>query len=430
LGEHQSSGAVSASAVSRRRAALATVALTLAAAACGAGSHPGSATSAPSGPPSGAGPGLTASTITIGNVSTVGGLVPGLFEGARYGVEAYADYVNSQGGVDGRKLQVDTGDDGLLCTQNKSVTQGMENDVVAFVGGFSLYDSCGADALPATVPYIGVSTDTQLNEAPNFFSPQPILHGQATGPLLYYKAHYPQAILHVGALVADVAPAPDAWAAEKAAMESLGYHVSVVDQYGPLTLQFTANVVQMQQAGVQMVVLDQADVATIARFVDAMQAQGWHPQLVTTSGTAYDPTFVQQAGDSAAANITSAQLQSLYLGQDASSVPAVSTFDHWYGVAFPGHQPDIYALYGWASAELFVQALKAAGSHLDRATILAALGKITSFDADGLLPEANPAGKKPPTCFLLAHVVNGQWQRLEPASGFDCSGSYFTAPGS
>jgi branched-chain amino acid transport system substrate-binding protein len=438
LGEPQPSRAASSSARRPRRVRLllTSAAVVLAGAACGAGTHPGAAstTSAPSGstssPPSGSGPGITSSTITIGNVATVGGLVPGLFEGARYGVEAYADYVDSTGGVDGRKLQVDAGDDALSCTQNKSVTEGMAGDVVAFVGGFSLFDSCGDLALPATVPVVAVSPDVPLNEAPNFFSPQPIQHGIATGPLLYYKQHFPQAVLHVGALVAGLAPAPDAWAAEKAGMESLGYHISVVDQYEPLTTQFTADVVQMQQAGVQMVVLDQADLASIARFVDAMQVQGFHPALVTSAGPAYAATLVQQAGTQAASTITVAQLDALYLGQDASSVPAVATFDHWYGVAFPGHQPDLYALYGWASAALFVQAVKDAGANLSRAGILSALGKITSFDAGGLMPKSNPAGKQPPTCFVLAHVVNGQWQRIEPATGFDCSGSYFKAPGS
>jgi branched-chain amino acid transport system substrate-binding protein len=435
VGEPQLSRAVGARHRLRLTAVLAGAALL--AAACGAGTHPGAAStssSSPSGstssPPSGSGPGITASTITIGNVATVGGLVPGLFEGARYGVEAYADYLNSTGGVDGRKLEVDAGDDALSCTQNKSVTEGMEGSVVAFVGGFSLYDSCGDLALPATVPVVAVSPDVPLNEAPNFFSPQPILHGIATGPLLYYKQHYPQAVLHVGALVAGLAPAPDAWAAEEAGMESLGYHISVVDQYEPLTTQFTADVVQMQQAGVQMVVLDQADVASIARFVDAMQVQGFHPTIVTSAGPAYASTFVQQAGTQAASLVTIAQTDALYLGQDASAVPAVATFDHWYGVAFPGHQPDLYALYGWASAALFVQAVKGAGANLSQAGILAALGKITSFDAGGLMAASDPAGKQPPTCFVLAHPVNGQWQRIEPSSGFDCSGSYFKAPGS
>jgi len=424
------------------RGAVVALGVALVAAGCGSGVHPSSSpstsaasastTSTASTTPAatGSGPGITASTITVGNVSTVGGLVPGLFEGARYGVEAYADYVNSTGGVDGRKLVVDTGDDQLSCTTNTAQSLSLLPDVAAFVGNFSLFDYCGAKALPATVPYIGVSTDTPLNNYPNFYSPNPIQHGWATGPLLYFKQHYPQAILHVGALVAGVAPAPDSWAAEKQAMDSLGYHISVVDQYFPLTTQFTSDVIGMQQAGVQMVVLDATDVATDARFVDAMVAQGFKPALVTSAGTAYDATFIEQAGVQAASMITSAQHQVLYDGED-SSVPAVGVFDHWYQVAWPGHKPDVYALYAWASAELFVQAVRNAGSVLSRASILAALGKITSFDADGLMAPADPASRQPSTCFILARVVNGAWQRVDsPSSGWICTGSFFKASGS
>jgi ABC-type branched-subunit amino acid transport system substrate-binding protein len=416
----------------------------LAAAGCGSGVHPNAspststsggttstastATSAPV--VTGSGPGITPITITIGNVSTVGGLVPGLFEGARYGVEAYADYVNSTGGVDGRKLVVDTGDDQLSCTTNTAQTVSLLPDVAAFVGNFSLYDYCGAQAIPTTVPYIGVSTDTQLNNRPDFYSPNPIQDGWSTGPLLYFKQHYPQAVLHVGALVAGVEPAPQSWAAEEKAMKSLGYHISVVDQYFPLTTQFTSDVIGMQQAGVQMVVLDPTDVATDARFVDAMVAQGFKPALVTSAGTAYDATFIQQAGPQAASLVTSAQHQVLYDGQDAA-IPAVGVFDHWYQVAWPGHEPDVYALYAWASAELFVQAVRNAGSVLSRASILAALAKITSFDADGLMAPADTAARQPSTCFILARVVNGKWQRVDsPSTGWICTGSFFNASGS
>jgi branched-chain amino acid transport system substrate-binding protein len=417
------------------------LAVALVAAGCGSGVHPGaspstSATTSTTGSTTssapvatGSGPGITAGTITIGNVSTVGGLVPGLFEGARYGVEAYADYVNSTGGVDGRKLVVDTGDDQLSCTTNTAQSLSLLPDVAAFVGNFSLFDYCGAQAIPTTVPYIGVSTDVPLNNRPNFYSPNPIQDGWATGSLLYFKQHYPQAVLHVGALVAGVAPAPASWAAEEKAMQSLGYHISVVDQYFPLTTQFTSDVIGMQQAGVQMVVLDPTDVATDARFVDAMVAQGFKPALVTSAGTAYDATFIQQAGVQAASMITSAQHQVLYDGQD-SSIPAVAVFDHWYQVAWPGHEPDVYALYAWASAELFVQAVRSAGSVLSRASILAALARITSFDADGLMAPADPAARQPSTCFIIARVINGNWQRVDtPPNGWICTGSFFKASG-
>ena len=62
--------------------------------------------------------GVTPSTITIGNVSTE---TAGLFTGSVVGTEAYADYVNSTGGVDGRKLVVDARDDQFTGAGNKQL---------------------------------------------------------------------------------------------------------------------------------------------------------------------------------------------------------------------------------------------------------------------------------------------------------------------
>jgi len=50
------------------------------------------------------------------------GSVPGLFQGAPYGVEAYFDYINSKGGVNGRQLKVDSYDDAFSGQSNESET--------------------------------------------------------------------------------------------------------------------------------------------------------------------------------------------------------------------------------------------------------------------------------------------------------------------
>ena len=74
-----------------------------------------------------------------------------------------------------------------------------------------------------------------------------------------------------------------------------------------------------------------------------------------------------------------------------------------------------------------MQALKAAGPKAKRADVLAQLRKITSFDGSGMLAPANPAGKKPPTCWLLTVVKNGQFVRTDPQKGFRCDGPYYYA---
>ena len=110
------------------------------------------------------------------------------------------------------------------------------------------------------------------------------------------------------------------------------------------------------------------------------------------------------------------QLQALYLGGDAKTAPEVNLFLTWLAKTHPGFQPDIYTVYGWASARLFTQALQAAGVNPTRASVLAALQKVHSFDSNGLLATGDPASKKAPTCWLLVKANNNQYQRCSPPS--------------
>ncbi|HUA93964.1 MAG TPA: ABC transporter substrate-binding protein, partial [Acidimicrobiales bacterium] len=124
------------------------------------------------------------------------------------------------------------------------------------------------------------------------------------------------------------------------------------------------------------------------------------------------------------------QANALYLGQDSKSVPQVSDFLHWVNGLYPGFTPDLFTLYGWTSAELYVDALKKAGTDPTRASLLAALKGTTNFDASGMVAPANPAEHDPPSCWLLARVVNGKFQRYDmPSTGFRCDGTYEHASG-
>src|SRR5580700_12083439 len=78
--------------------------------------------------------GITSTSVSIGNVST---LLEGIFKGAAVGTEAYADYVNSQGGIHGRKIIVDSSDDQYAGATNKDQTQEDITRDFAMVGGFS-----------------------------------------------------------------------------------------------------------------------------------------------------------------------------------------------------------------------------------------------------------------------------------------------------
>ena len=373
--------------------------------------------------------GLTSSTVTIGNVSTQSA---GIFTGSVVGSEAYADYVNSTGGVDGRKIVVDAEDDQFTGAGNKQQTQNAVDKDFALVGSFSLEDSFGETVLAQNpdVPDVSTTLAPSLNQLPNTFSANPTGLGWPTGPLDYYKRLYPTQVLHTATLASTFPSALASWKLEQPVLKQAGYKVVYFSEVPLTQTDFTQNVVDMRSDGVQLIYIDQLPENYAGALLKALAQQNFHPVLVI--GTAsYSEALVSAAGG--AANVDGSNLEmpnALFLGEDASQIPAVSTFLTWVQKASPGFKADYYTLAGWANTQLFVQALKAAGPHPTQGSVQEQLRRITSFNASNLLATTNPADRKQATCYLIAKVVNGQFVRSDdppvdgPTNGYRCDGGF------
>ena len=371
--------------------------------------------------------GVTADSITVGNVSDLSGPVPGIFQGAVVGTQAYFAKVNSEGGVYGRQLKLAIGDGQLDCSRNKAVTADLAPKVFAFVGSFSLYDDCGSDIIGAKpgLPDVHSAIGTKTQKLANNFSFAPMGRGWRTGPLVYYRKTFAAKWQHIGAIYANVGGSPAIWAGVKKAIEHEGGKVVSEYAYGPTDTDFTSTIIRMRNDGVQMVYNTAVDGAYGARFVNAARAQHVDWPLVFGGG-AYDKTFLAQAGANANGVWDDAQYSLFFNRDEAASIPAVKDFQYWTDVVGKDQTKDLYEVYGWASAALFVQALKAAGPRATQPSLMTALRAIRSFDAGGLVATADPSQKKPATCWVLAKVVNGAYQRIDsPKGAFRCDGSYY-----
>jgi ABC-type branched-subunit amino acid transport system substrate-binding protein len=378
--------------------------------------------------------GITTDSVTVGNVSTLS--LGGLFKGAAVGTQAYASYVNSTGGVNGRKIKVDGADDGFTGATNKQATQNAITNDFALVGNFSLEDSYGGSLLAANpgMPDVSNVLDTTTGSLPNVFSPVPLNGGWQEGGLQYFKKKFPTDIGAVGAMVADLPSAQTAWAGEKYVMEKVGYHIVYAANYGVANTDFTSNVIAMKNAGVKILVVDSMAETYASALLKNLVQQNFHPVVVLGAAT-YTAKLVPDSGGPAAVNGAFLdQSTSLYLGQDASSIPAVATFLHWVNVASPGFKADLFTLYGWLSAQLFAQGLQNAGANPSRGSLLTQMGKINSFDGNHMIGPNNPAAKSVGNCYLIGQVVNGDFQRLDDPAvssgthGFRCDYSYVTPP--
>ena len=370
--------------------------------------------------------GVTPNSILLGNVADISGPVPGLFQGAVIGTQAYLAKVNSEGGVFGRQLKLQTGDGQLDCGQNKAQHAALSSKVFAFVGSFSLYDDCGQESLNGkNVPDVHNALGQKAAGAPNNFSVQPLPTGWRTGPLQYYKQKFGDRFTKIGTIWANAGGAGATWVGTRKAIESVGGKVLYERGFGPTDTDFTADVVAMRNEGVQMVYISASDAPTFARFVKAARSQRVDWPIIA-GGIGYDEGFIKQAGAAAEGVLNDQQYAMFFNPEDGEKIPAVKDFQTWTSRVAPGRKRDVFAVFGWSSAALFVQALKAAGPQAKRDTVLAELKKITSFDAGGLIAPANPAAKQPAHCYILNEVKGGKWQRLEsPANAFRCDGTYF-----
>jgi branched-chain amino acid transport system substrate-binding protein len=378
--------------------------------------------------------GITATSVKVGNVST---LTAGLFTGAQVGTQAYAAYANSTGGVNGRRIVVDNGDDNFTGAANKQATQNAIANDFALVGGFSLEDSFGGTVLKQNpgVPDVSVKLDLATGKLPNVFSAVPAAGGWEEGPIQYFKGKFPQDISAVGTLISNLPSAQPGWNGEKYVMGKVGYKVIYVGEVAVTQSDFTANVVAMKNQGVKMLFIDQLPEQYASSLLKAMVQQNFHP-VVVLGAAAYNNTLVEASGGASAVNGDYlSQNSSLYLGGDATSIPAVGTFLHWVNVVSPGFKVDLFTLYGWLSGELFAQALKNAGSNPSRGSELQALGKITSFDGNHIIAPVDPVTRNLSNCYLLGQVVNGQFQRLDDppvtssTNGYRCNYQYVKPPG-
>lgn len=388
-----------------------------------------SSTSATSAAPGagGAVQGLTASTITIGQLADVSGPVPGLFSGAVNGMDAWAAQVNAAGGIDGRKVVIEHKDSALNCNDYTNEIKALSSSVFALVGTFSTVDNCGLSTLKADpqLPDIEASLlSPALFPLSNVYAPLPQPPGWATTEYQWVKDHYGTAAIQKTADLYSSQSTAN-YEEERAAAESIGFKYVYARGLGSTETNFTADILRMKSEGVQVVDLVSTALNVVSNFLAQSAQQGFHPKAVINT-TAYDPTFFKLVGNPAdGAPLVLSLRESMYLGEDAGTVPEITTMTTWLHKTHPGAPVNLFVVEAFSAGLLFQSAMEKAGSSPTPAGLLSALSGIHTFNADGLLVPTDPGGRKPPLCNLIAGVQNGKFVRIDPPkSGFECKGTF------
>ncbi|MEY2452595.1 MAG: hypothetical protein QOD92_2169, partial [Acidimicrobiaceae bacterium] len=380
-----------------------------------AGGGEGAAAGAPCTPTPSDAPGVTDTEIKLGNISTISGPVPNFGATGRAGAKAYLDFMNTQGGVCGRKLSLVNGDDRLDPGINRSQTDQMKDSVFGFVGNTTVEDDGGAGVIGGTnIPNCSLIIGSEALKAANYYSPNPIdpsgTTNGTTGIWSWMKAN--KGVTKVGIVYPDNPNAAARIQGYQNDIAAAGLVADPIIKVSVTESNYVGVATQMKNAGDDSFITV-LEVNGISKLAQAIKQVGWVPKAPYYGAQAYGPQLPQLAGDAANGALIGLT-HDIVEGGSAD----MATFAQFYQASSSGQPLDFFAIMGWTAAKLCVDAIAAAGPAPTRDSVIAALNTITSYTAGTILAPRDPAGKHSPTQFEIVTIEGGVWKRVYPDAGF------------
>jgi branched-chain amino acid transport system substrate-binding protein len=389
----------------RRGAGAALVVVALVATGCGsssksssqkgatAGSSGGSATTGSSAGNAASAPGVTPTTIKIGFITSFTGNASSTFSTAETGAKAYFDALNKAGGIDGRQVELIAKDDASSPSGALSATQLLLNEgVYGIVVDSSYFFGAYKAAQTAGVPVTGAGFDgPEWGQQPNTnmfatiggMDPN---HPELQASLGSAEVAKFAGATNVGGLAYGISPSSTGSIKDtKTALESIGLKMG----YENLSVDFgttdvSTPVLAMKQANVNFAICSCVQ-STVLAMVTGLKQAGSTAKSLSQAGA--DSSIFSSASATQAA-------QGMYYASTFPPVdtnnPASNTFVANIKAVDPsyraGEYPSFGVVAGYLGSVLMAEGLQVAGPNPTRQSFIQNLTKVTSWDADGLLP--------------------------------------------
>src|SRR6516165_10040011 len=306
-------------------------------------------------------PGVTPTTINTGAMSTLTGPIASNFESLVPGIQAYYDYVNAHGGVDGRKIQLtDNTDDTGNPSQDTALEHTLvDQDHVFAVAGVATAFFNPTYFVQTCTPTFGYNVTGNWSGPENLFAAGGSVQDYAAGdPAWIYLAKQVEKTPSVGVLAYNIAASNGSCnqaisAFKKAA--GTNFILSCMDVTGNISL---ARGVKQYGIQAKQLWLNGNDVSTLNQYQDLMQGVYFNIQHVP-----FDAPLNKSPGL-------------------AQYVSAMKKYE-------PKYLYDEVGLQGWQSAALLVAGLKAAGPNPTQIGVINAINKMTDDTANGLTTPTN-----------------------------------------
>jgi Periplasmic binding protein len=388
--------------------------------------------------------GVTPTTITVTTMADVqNAFRPGLFKGSWTGVKAWADYMNSRGGLACRRVVVKQVDSKLSPTDSQNGIAAACSDSLALVGTTALFlqdvrtmNTCKDKAGRATgIPDVAnLQTEAAQQCSPVSF---PVLGSAGSCPysgvgprtfrvgglqLDYYKKQGFNDLHGVFVIPKDVPSTIASAMPGIRGFNKLGVRSDAeIGASGTAIQTDYTQIAQAIKANHSNYARNDLDYKGSVLMRKEAQVQGVDSVKVwDCSVQCYDRRFLQEGGSAVEGQyvwVNSLPLEDK--GHNAELDALLARYPN----------PDGFGTEAWIAGEVFAKAvndsLAAHGgdpNSLTRANLLAAIRNMHAFTAGGMVPKIDVGRKRGSACLVGLQVQHGKFVRIDPVEPgtFDC----------
>ncbi len=361
--------------------------------------------------------GVTDTDITISTIQDISGPRPGLFQGNKDAIDAFAAYCNSLGGVLGRKLKLNDLDSALFGHRDKTVEAC--GSAFAIVGQAAALDSAGAQAgVDCHIPDIPAFTaEAPHAGAINVVQPLPNpINSLAVGMQRYLANKNPKKVKHAAMLFVDLSVTQVTARKRMEGYAKVGYHYDYQQSIAIAELNWGPEIeaFRSRNIGVFDVV---SDLTNLVGLEKALRTQNVIGAIGESDQSGYDQGFIDSAGPAGEGTYVIATTVPF---EEARTSREMRLFLEWLHKTRADATPTALGVQGWSAGLLFATALKTLGSDVTRAKLMDALHTIHQWDGHGIHAPSDPGAGKASGCFAALRVKGGKFVREFPDKGFSC----------
>ncbi len=378
-------------------------------------------------------PGVTDTEILLGTHFPLSQTPATAYSAIVQGISAYFDYINSQGGVYGRKIKLIVGDDHYNPADTVEVVRKLveQDNVFAVAYGLgeathlAVYKYLEERGVPDLFVGSGIRVFTEplarsrFGANPNYYT-----EGRMLGQ--YIVENYPGKRL--GLLVQNDELGADGEAGVRKALEGSDVEIVARETYEAGQFDVTAQTQRLKGANPDVIIAYAIPPQAASLMKVSREVLNWNVPILI-SGVSVTDLTIQLAGAQDAEGVVSVVFgKQVYQTDD----PAIQRHIQIMKDFGQGVEPSNFSLYGQALGELMVKTLENAGQNLTRESVIEGAEAIRDWCCTACLVPMNmsPTDHRPIEMELYTRVEGGKWVPIsepisfesEPGEAIGCTG--------